>query len=116
MPVTPSLKWAGRVIGMGVGKIPVAEAVGWVVEDIQESVVDKFTRDSSAGALKDRDLFLEEQRVNSADAIYDATYTAAKEAGYDNVNAASQDEAAKRENQPSRCLREYATGLFRERP
>ncbi|WP_411148593.1 hypothetical protein [Streptomyces sp. A30] len=95
-------KWAGRVIGMGIGKIPVAgEAVGWVVEDVQASVVEKFTRDSSEEALKDRGKFLEEQRANSADAIYDATYTAAKEAGYDNTNAASQAEAAKREVQDS---------------
>ncbi|WP_051857890.1 DUF6571 family protein [Streptomyces cellulosae] len=91
-------KWAGRVIGMGVGKIPVGgDVVGWVVEDIQASVVDKFTRDSSEEALKDRDLFLEDQRANSADAIYDATYTAAKEAGYDHENAKSQADAARRE-------------------
>ncbi|MFD3501807.1 hypothetical protein ACFWWT_33105 [Streptomyces sp. NPDC058676] len=95
-------KWAGRVIGMGVGRIPVAgEAVGWVVEDIQASVVENFTRDSSEEALKDRSRFLEEQRVNSADAIYDATYTAAREAGYDDTNAASQAEAARREVQDS---------------
>ncbi|MEV5738349.1 DUF6571 family protein [Streptomyces sp. NPDC052292] len=91
-------KWAGRIIGMGIGKIPVGgDVAGWVVEDIQESVVSNFTRDSSEEALKDRGAFLEQQQTSSAQAIYDATYTAAKEAGYDDVNAQSQATAARRE-------------------
>lgn len=91
-------KWAGRIIGMGIGKIPVGgEVAGWVVEDIQESVVEKFTQDSSAEAYNDRDVFLEAQKAQSAKAIHDATYTAAKEAGYDDTNAESQASAAERE-------------------
>ncbi|MEU1401338.1 DUF6571 family protein [Streptomyces sp. NPDC005728] len=95
-------KWAGRIIGMGIGKIPVGgEVAGWVVEDIQESVVSNFTRDSSPEALQNRDKFLEDQRGSSAQSIYDATYTAAKEAGYDETNAKSQALAAKREIEDS---------------
>ncbi|MCZ0986594.1 hypothetical protein O1M54_14735 [Streptomyces diastatochromogenes] len=89
-------KWAGRIIGMGIGKIPVGgEVAGWVVEDIQESVVEHYTHDSSEEAHQERDTFLESQRMSSADAIYDSTYTAAKEAGYNDTNARSQAEAAR---------------------
>ncbi|MGW3360668.1 hypothetical protein ACWDFL_35635 [Streptomyces bungoensis] len=104
-------KWAGRIIGMGIGKIPVGgEVAGWVVEDIQESVVENFTRDSTPEALKDRDAFLEQQQASSAQAIYDATYTAAKEAGYDDVNAQSQATAAKREIEDSYGLGRQRAG------
>lgn len=104
-------KWAGRIIGMGIGKIPIGgEVAGWVVEDIQESVVENFTRDSSPEALKDRDVFLEQQRGSSAQAIYDATYTAAKEAGYDDTNAQSQAEAAKRQIEDSYGLGRQRAG------
>ncbi|WP_225101303.1 DUF6571 family protein [Streptomyces sp. CoH27] len=104
-------KWAGRIIGMGIGKIPVGgEVAGWVVEDIQASVVENFTRDSSPEALKDRDVFLEQQQASSAQAIYDATYTAAEEAGYDDANAQSQATAAKREIENSYGLGRQRAG------
>ncbi|MFS4094064.1 DUF6571 family protein [Streptomyces sp. AF1A] len=104
-------KWAGRIIGMGIGKIPVGgEVAGWVVEDIRESVVENFTRDSSPEALKDRDVFLEQQQASSAQAMYDATYTAAKEAGYDEANAQSQATAAKREIEDSYGLGRQRAG------
>ncbi|WEO94938.1 DUF6571 family protein [Streptomyces sp. FXJ1.172] len=104
-------KWAGRIIGMGIGKIPVGgEVAGWVVEDIQESVVENFTRDSTPEALKDRDAFLEQQQASSAQAIYDSTYTAAKEAGYDDANAQSQATAAKREIEDSYGLGRQRAG------
>jgi subtilisin family serine protease len=77
------------------GRFPVAsDAAGMIIGDIQESVVDHYTRDSSGEAAQERDKFLEQQRSRSADAVYDATYTAAREAGIDHTNADSQANSA----------------------
>ncbi|MET7617083.1 hypothetical protein [Streptomyces sp. NPDC005408] len=82
--VATANKWAGRAIGMGIGHIPVGgDAVGWVVEDVQESVVKHYTRDSSSEAAITKENFLENQRYSSGSAAHDATYTAAIQAGYD---------------------------------
>ncbi|NUL07481.1 hypothetical protein HRW07_30545 [Streptomyces lunaelactis] len=87
-------KWVGRVLDM----VPVAgDVVGWVSEDVRESVVDRYTRDSSEAAAEERNTFLKTQRIGSADAAYDATYTAAREAGYDHDNADSKAGSARRE-------------------
>ncbi|KUN73890.1 hypothetical protein AQJ46_06310 [Streptomyces canus] len=41
-------KWVGRGLGLAIGKIPVAgEAVGWVVEDVQESVANSLYQDTT---------------------------------------------------------------------
>ncbi len=75
-------KWAGRAIDTGLGRFPVVgDAAGWVIEDIREAVVENYTRDSSAEADMERDEFLATQRAGSASAMYDATYTAAIQAG-----------------------------------
>jgi hypothetical protein len=88
-------KWAGRAIDMGLSRFPVAgELASPIVEDIREAVVKHYTQDSSVEAGQDRDAFLENQRYKSADAVYDATYTAAIQAGYDETNAASKADTA----------------------
>ncbi|MEW2066207.1 DUF6571 family protein [Streptomyces sp. NPDC007346] len=75
-------KWAGRAIDTGLGRIPVVgDAAGWVIEDIREAVVENYTRDSSDEAQAERDKFLSSQRASSSSAVYDATYTAAIQAG-----------------------------------
>ncbi|MGW2721539.1 hypothetical protein [Streptomyces sp. NPDC001492] len=44
-------KWVGRGLGLATGKIPVAgDAVGWVVEDVQESVASRLYRDTTSEA------------------------------------------------------------------
>jgi hypothetical protein len=99
---------------MGVGKIPIAgDAVGWVVEDIQESVVEHYTRDSSSAATVERDEFLEQQRASSASAIHDETYTAAIQAGVDPTYAEDLANSASnqaRENYGLGRQREAGTG------
>ncbi|MET7478703.1 DUF6571 family protein [Streptomyces sp. NPDC005648] len=41
-------KWVGRGLGLATGKIPVAgEAVGWAIEDVQESVANSLYRDTT---------------------------------------------------------------------
>ncbi|PAZ17487.1 hypothetical protein CLM62_01780 [Streptomyces sp. SA15] len=88
-------KWVGRAIDMGLSRFPVAgDAAGMIIGDIQASVVEHYTRDSSGEAAEERDKFLEQQRSRSADAVYDATYTAAREAGIDPTNADSQANSA----------------------
>ncbi|MFB7420581.1 hypothetical protein ACFC18_42985 [Streptomyces sp. NPDC056121] len=83
-------KWAGRAIDTGLARFPVAgDAAGWVIGDIRESVVEHYTRDSSGEAQVERDKFLATQRSGSASAVYDATYTAATEAGVSDIQAKS---------------------------
>ncbi|WP_124274284.1 MULTISPECIES: hypothetical protein [unclassified Streptomyces] len=90
-------KWADRAIDMGLSRFPVAgDAAGMIIGDIKEVVVDHYTRDSSDEAGQERSDFLERQRANSADAIYDATYQRAIAAGVDHENASSQADAAAR--------------------
>ncbi|MFJ9589849.1 DUF6571 family protein [Streptomyces acidicola] len=44
-------KWVGRGLGLATGKIPVAgDAVGWVVEDVQESVTNSLYQDTTSEA------------------------------------------------------------------
>lgn len=44
-------KWVGRGLGLATGKIPVVgEAVGWVVEDVQESVANSLYQDTTSDA------------------------------------------------------------------
>ncbi|MFG2781286.1 hypothetical protein ACGFY7_25975 [Streptomyces prunicolor] len=89
-------KWAGRVIGLGVGAIPVGgEVVGWITEDVQEAVVNHYTHDSSGAAGDDMDAFIENQRFQSKHAAYDAAYTAAIQAGYPADQANTLAEHAK---------------------
>ncbi|MET4925574.1 hypothetical protein P3L51_25005 [Streptomyces sp. PSRA5] len=75
-------KWAGRAIDTGLARFPVVgDAAGWVIGDIREAVLTNYSRDSSGEAQVERDTFLATQRSGSAAAMYDATYTAAIEAG-----------------------------------
>ncbi|MFG2518953.1 hypothetical protein [Streptomyces sp. NPDC048527] len=100
-------KWAGRIIGMGVGKIPVAgDVVGWVTEDVQESVVSNYTRDSTVKASMDKDAYIEGQQASSGQAIYDATKRGALEAGYSADQADTLAEHAKNE-----ALASYGLGM-----
>ncbi|MFH8794343.1 DUF6571 family protein [Streptomyces sp. NPDC017941] len=82
-------KWAERTLRLGVSDVPyVNEAVGWIAEDARESVVDKYSRDSSGDAAQDRRHFLDGQFVQSADATYDAVYSAARQQGQSPADAA----------------------------
>ncbi|MER5305432.1 hypothetical protein ABT039_39035 [Streptomyces lasiicapitis] len=82
-------KWAERAIKIGVSDVPyVNEAIGWIAEDARESVVDKYSRDSSEDAMKERQKFLDEQFLQSADATYDAVYSAARQQGQSPAEAA----------------------------
>ncbi|MFJ8858283.1 DUF6571 family protein [Streptomyces sp. NPDC102451] len=102
-------KWADRAIDMGLSRFPVAgDAAGMIIGDIKEAVVDHYTRDSSDEAGQDRSDFLESQQGASADAMYDATYQAAHEAGVDPENARSQANTAARQVQEG-----YAVGRQR---
>lgn len=89
--LTTTDKWAGRAIDMGLSRFPVAgELASPLIEDIREAVVENYTRDSSAAAGQDKQDFIATQRAQTADAAYDATYTAATQAGVDDRNARSQ--------------------------
>ena len=89
--LTTTDKWAGRAIDMGLSRFPVAgELVSPLVEEIRGAVVENYTRDSSDAAGQDKRDFIATQRVQTADAAYDATYTAATQAGIDDRNARSQ--------------------------
>ncbi|MFJ6442972.1 DUF6571 family protein [Streptomyces sp. NPDC091649] len=81
-------KWAGRAIDTGLSRFPVAgDAAGWIIEDIRGAIVENYTRDSSEEAGMKREEFLSVQRSGSAAAMYDATYTAAIEAGMSETHA-----------------------------
>ncbi|WP_405660585.1 hypothetical protein [Streptomyces sp. RK9] len=81
-------KWAERAIKIGASEIPYAgEAVGWIAEDARESVVDKYSRDSSEDAMKERQNLLDEQFLQSADATYDAVHSAARQQGQSSADA-----------------------------
>ncbi|MCX5082028.1 hypothetical protein [Streptomyces sp. NBC_00401] len=89
--LTTTDKWAGRAIDMGLSRFPVAgELVSPVIEDIREAVVENYTRDSSDAAGQDKRDFIAMQRAQTANAAYDATYTAASDVGVDDRNAKSQ--------------------------
>ncbi|MFE5023541.1 hypothetical protein ACFRAO_09560 [Streptomyces sp. NPDC056656] len=89
--LTTTDKWAGRAIDMGLSRFPVAgEMVSPLIEDIREAVVENYTRDSSDAAGQDKRDFIAMQRAQTANAAYDATYTAATDVGVDDRNAKSQ--------------------------
>lgn len=82
-------KWAERTITIGVSGIPYAsDVVGWIAEDARESVVDKYSRDSSEDAAQERQDVLEEQLNQSAEGTYDAVYSAARQNGQSPAAAA----------------------------
>lgn len=83
-------KWAGRIVDMGVSKIPVAgDAVGWAKSDIEESIVGHYKKDTKDLAEEvqashaDR---IADARKDSGEAMKDALYSAAKQRGYSKDN------------------------------
>ncbi|QIB43834.1 hypothetical protein [Streptomyces aureoverticillatus] len=93
-------KWAGRVIDLGANKFPVVgDVVSWVAEDARESVVEKYTRDSSDVAGQERDDFLNDQLDSSGKAVFDATHRAALEQGYSERKATVLADAAQKDIQ-----------------
>ncbi|MFD8587946.1 hypothetical protein ACFV1B_00045 [Streptomyces sp. NPDC059637] len=75
-------KWVSRTLEVAASRHPVAgDLVGWVVEDTQEAVIEKYTRDSSEAAKQDADSYLEENRENVAQAARVAAVTASRQAG-----------------------------------
>lgn len=89
-------KWAERAIKLGVSGVPYAdEAVGWIAEDARESVVEKYSRDSSEDAEQKRQDFLDDQFDQSGDATYDAVYSAARQQGQSHAQAAVVADAAR---------------------
>ncbi|GHE73588.1 hypothetical protein GCM10018785_47130 [Streptomyces longispororuber] len=76
-------KWAGRVIDLGANRFPgVGDALSWIAEDARETVVERYTRDSSDVAEKERLEFLRDQLQSSGGAAYEAARSAALNAGY----------------------------------
>ncbi|MEU3299556.1 hypothetical protein ABZ729_06960 [Streptomyces sp. NPDC006678] len=77
-------KWADRAFGV-VTKPLEATGVGaplaWVVEDIKESVTDKYKHDSVGEGKEAADTYLEQQREASATAARQAAELGAREAG-----------------------------------
>ena len=77
-------KWADRGFGI-ISKPLEATGVGaplaWVVEDIKESVTEKYTHDAGPEAEKTADDYLDAQRQESALAARQAAELGAKEAG-----------------------------------
>ncbi|MBJ3808818.1 hypothetical protein [Streptomyces flavofungini] len=91
-------KWAGRVIDLGANKFPVVgDAISWIAEDARESVVEKYTRDSSDVAGKERRQFLNDQLEGTGRAVYQATYRAALEQGYRDRKAVLLADAAEQD-------------------
>ncbi|GHJ37589.1 hypothetical protein [Streptomyces sp. TS71-3] len=89
---------AGQAIGYGVSQIPVGgDVASQVIDKVRGAVVDHYAQDHSAEAHRDREDFLENQQRSSVDAVHDAVYTAAVNAGVDSKNAESQAEAAARQ-------------------
>ncbi|MGA4839901.1 hypothetical protein [Streptomyces sp. G45] len=90
-------KWVERAVKFGMSDVPYASDVaGWIVEDARESVVDKYSRDSSESAERERKDFLYEQRRSSAGAVFDSVYSAARQHGYSPAEAASLADTAQR--------------------
>ena len=79
-------KWAGRIIEMGVSKVPVAgDAIGWVTEDIQDSVFENHKKDPNAIAHQVKeggDDYVAESRRDTAEVMKRATLNAARQQGY----------------------------------
>ncbi|MEC4019183.1 hypothetical protein [Streptomyces sp. H27-D2] len=95
-------KWAGRAIDTGLARFPVVGgAAGWVIGDIRAAVVENYTRDSSGEAQMERDEFLATQRSGSTAAVYDATYTAATEAGVPDAQAKAMAGSASEQSKDS---------------
>lgn len=89
---------AGLAIDRGVSKIPVGgEIAAPIIDKVREAVVDHYTVDHTAEAHMQREDFLHDQKVSSADALQDAVYSAAIDSGVDPKNAESQAEAAVRQ-------------------
>ncbi|MFI6347801.1 hypothetical protein [Streptomyces sp. NPDC050560] len=86
---------AGKLIDYGVSQIPVGgDVASEVIGKVREAVVDHYTVDHSAEYHMERGDFLENQQRSSADAVHDAVYTAAIDAGEDPKNAESKAVAA----------------------
>ncbi|MFD0417151.1 hypothetical protein [Streptomyces sp. NPDC127108] len=93
-------KWAGRVIDLGANRLPVVgDVISWVAEDARESVVEKYTRDSSVVAGQERRDFLIDQLDSSGKAVFDATHRAALEQGYSERKATVLADAAQKDIQ-----------------
>ncbi|WJV46491.1 hypothetical protein [Streptomyces flavofungini] len=93
-------KWAGRVIDLGANKFPVVgDAVSWIAEDARESVVEKYTRDSSEVAGQEREDFLNDHLEESGKAVFHATHRAAIEQGYSERKATTLADAAQKDIQ-----------------
>ncbi|MFH9072780.1 DUF6571 family protein [Streptomyces alboflavus] len=93
-------KWAGRVIDLGANKFPVVgDVVSWIAEDARESVVEKYTQDSSGAAGQQREDFLSDQLEGSSKAVFDATHRAAIEQGYSERKATALADAAQKDIQ-----------------
>ncbi|MFE6401809.1 hypothetical protein [Streptomyces alboflavus] len=93
-------KWAGRVIDLGANKFPVVgDVVSWIAEDARESVVEKYSQDSSGAAGQQREDFLSDQLEGSSKAVFDATHRAAIEQGYSEHKATALADAAQKDIQ-----------------
>lgn len=88
-------KWAGRIIGMGLKRIPAAgDMVSWAIEDSREAVVKQYTRDSNDAAHQSASAYVEENRENAAKGAQRAALNAAKQAGLSDEKAAALGTAA----------------------
>jgi len=79
-------KWVGRIVDMGVSKVPVAgDAVGWAKSDIEESVMSHYkkdTKDLVEEVQADHADRVADARRQTGDAMKDAVYNAAHQQGY----------------------------------
>ncbi|GAU67493.1 putative hypothetical protein [Streptomyces sp. NBRC 110611] len=81
-------KWAGRIVDVSVGWIPLGGDLAHMgVEEAQENVQKKYSRDSSVAAEQDADTYVESNRENVAQATRSAALTAAKQAGLSSEEA-----------------------------
>ncbi|MFI0217307.1 hypothetical protein [Streptomyces lydicus] len=108
--LTKGDKWAGRIIGMGLKRVPVAgDVVNWAIEDSREAVVKQYTRDSQDAAHQDASAYVEENRENAAKAAQRAALNAAKQSGLSDEEAAAVGTAAYTQANTS-----YGEGRHRE--
>ncbi|GAA2491132.1 PPE domain-containing protein [Streptomyces thermolineatus] len=75
-------KWTGRIIEMGVSRIPiVGDVTKWAIEDTQEGVQEKYKQDSKESAGNNYDSYLESNRENVAQSARNAALNASRQAG-----------------------------------